>query len=505
MATEVELKLATSKAGLRKALALSWLKKMAGDSVKRQQFVSTYFDTRDLALRDRGVSLRVRRIGERRLQTVKASSAVPMARAEWEAEVDRDRPEPELIRHTDVAPIFTDAIAQHLKPVFETRIERTAMSLQLGRSDIELALDEGRVAAVDNSVDIAEIEIELKQGERRDVAVLARKLARQIPLTFAARAKAEWGYALVEDSVNAATSGGAVTLARSATTADAFVIIGFGCLRQVAGNELAVRQGDGEGIHRMRVALRRLRTALSLFKDVLCGKETGGIKSELKWLTEQLGPGRDTDVFVSKTVAPYLERHPDGGEFEALAHDLEKARNVGFVKARTAVESERFRRLLLDCALWLIDGDWRNDTDDLRRALRERPAEVFAQEELGRRTRKIVKRVRKLGQLSAIQRHKLRIAVKKLRYGREFFASLNPDGRGKSRRKINRALKALQGALGGLNDMRVHMSWAHDFARANAASRKAFAIGHLTGREEANAGDVLAQALAAGRRLKKAA
>ena len=506
MATEVELKLVTSKAGLRKALALPWLKRMAGDSIKRQQLVSTYFDTRDFALRDRGVSLRVRRIGQQRLQTIKASSAVPMARAEWEAEIDRDRPEPELVRHTDIAPIFTDAIARHLKPMFETRIGRTTMGLQIGRSDIELALDEGRVAAVDNSIDIAEIEIELKQGDHRDVAVLARKLAREIPLTFAARAKAEWGYALVEDRVCAATSGDAAVLAPSTTTADAFVIIGFHCLRQIAGNEIAVRQGDGEGIHRMRVGLRRLRAALSLFKDVLHGKATGAIKSELKWLTEQLGPGRDADVFVSKIVAPYLDRHPKVSEFEALAHDLERARSAGFAKARAAIESGRFRRLLLDCALWLIDGDWRNDTDDLRRALRERPAGVFAHEELERRRRKIVKSVRKLERLDPMRRHKLRIAVKKLRYGRDFFESLNPDGRrSKRRRKVDRTLKALQNTLGSLNDMRVHMSWAHDFARANVAARKAFAIGYLTGREEADAGDVLAEAFAAGRQLKKMA
>ncbi|MBU6458676.1 MAG: CHAD domain-containing protein [Bradyrhizobium sp.] len=503
MAVEVELKLATSKAGLRKALALPWLRKMAGDSIKQQHLVSTYFDTRDLALRDRGVSLRIRRIGGQRLQTIKASSAVPMARSEWETKVNRDRPELELIGHTDIAPIFTGAIARRLKPMFETRIERTAMSLKIGRSDIELALDEGRVAALDNSVDLAEIEIELKQGEHRDVAVLARKLAREIPLTFAARAKADWGYAVVEDSVSAATSGGAVTLAPSATTADAFVIIGFHCLRQVAANELAVRHGDGEGIHWMRVGLRRLRAALSLFKDLLYGKETGGIKSELKWLTAQLGPGRDADVFVSKTAVHYLDRCPNRSEFEVLAHDLERARNAGFAKARAAVESDRYRRLLLDCALWLIDGDWRNDTDDLRRALRERPARMLAEEELGRRTRKIVKRARKLLSLNATKRHELRIAVKKLRYGRQFFASLNTDsGRRKMRRKVDRTLKALQAALGNLNDIRAHTSWAHDFARANAVSRKAFAAGYLTGREEARASDVLAEAIDAGKRLK---
>src|SRR5262249_10442225 len=156
---------------------------------------------------------------------------------------------------------------------------------------------------------------------------------------------------------------------------------------------------------------------------------------------------------------PYLERHPDRSEFELLARDLEKERSAGFAKAQAAVEGDRFRRLLLDCALWLIDGKWRNDDEDLMRRLRDRSGQAFADEELARRTRKIVKRVRKLEKLDAIRRHKLRIAVKKVRYAREFFTSLNRDRlHRKARRKSNRALKSLQGTLGSLNDMQVHLA-----------------------------------------------
>jgi inorganic triphosphatase YgiF len=510
MGTEIELKLATSKTGLRKALALPWLKRMAGDGIRTQHLASVYFDTRRLALRDHGISLRVRRIGDRRLQTIKANSAVPMARAEWEAPIDGDGPELKLARRTALAPILTDDIVQQLKPVLETRVERTSMPLHVDRSEVELAIDEGRVATVDTSIDIAEIEIELKQGERGDIAALARRLARDIPVTLGVRAKADWGYALLEGTINAPMFAEAVVLAPSATVADAFVAVGFSCLRQIAANEFAVRREDPEGVHQMRVGLRRLRAALSLFKDMLQGqetdKETGRVKGELIWLTEQLGPARDTDVFMRKTVAPYLKRNSKSREFEMLAHDLERERSAGFARARTAVESGRFRRLLLECALWLIDGGWRNDDDDLKRGLRERAAAVFAREELARRTRKITKRARKLKRLDAMKRHKLRIAVKKVRYAHEFFASLNPGGlRRKARRKIERALKALQSALGGLNDAQVHLRVAQDFAAANAASRKAYAIGHLTGREAARGDDLLSEALAAGKLLKKGA
>ncbi|MBR0698194.1 CHAD domain-containing protein [Bradyrhizobium lablabi] len=229
-----------------------------------------------------------------------------------------------------------------------------------------------------------------------------------------------------------------------------------------------------------------------------------GLKRELKWLTEQLGLARDIDVFVSKTLAPYRAKHPDRQELELLEHDFERTRNAGFATARAAAESERFRSLVLDCALWLLDGGWRNDTDALRQALRERLARTFAQDELGRRIHKISKQARKLERLDGRKRHKLRIAVKKVRYGREFFATLRCDGR-KAGRKLDRALKRLQSELGTLNDMRVHLERARKFASTSKAAQKAFAIGYLTGREETSAGDVLTNALATGKRLQAAA
>jgi triphosphatase len=106
------------------------------------------------------------------------------------------------------------------------------------------------------------------------------------------------------------------------------------------------------------VGLRRLRAALSLFNDMLYSSETDRMKRELKWLTDQLGPSRDINVFISKTVVPSLKRHPERREFEVLADDLEKERHAAFANARSAVANDRFRRLLLDCALWVIDGEW---------------------------------------------------------------------------------------------------------------------------------------------------
>jgi triphosphatase len=91
MGAEIELKLATSKRGLHQAMALPWLKKQV-DRSRKQELTSIYFDTDDFALREHGVSLRVRKSGGQRLQTIKANSNALIAREEWETEIDRDLP-----------------------------------------------------------------------------------------------------------------------------------------------------------------------------------------------------------------------------------------------------------------------------------------------------------------------------------------------------------------------------------------------------------------------------
>jgi triphosphatase len=238
---------------------------------------------------------------------------------------------------------------------------------------------------------------------------------------------------------------------------------------------------------------------------MLRGSEFRQLKVELAWLAEQLGPARDNDVFVSKTVHRFRSCDHDEREFETLENDLERRRKASFATARAAVESERFRRLVLETALWLFDGSRRNDANALEAFIRNQPATSFARQELARRTRKIAKRVRKLTSLDPRRRHKLRIAVKKVRYAREFFQGLNVDNAGmKTRRRIDGALKGLQSALGSLNDIQVHTRWAHAFARASSATKKAFAIGYLTGHEDALSKRILSDAIEAGKQLRTA-
>ena len=151
-------------------------------------------------------TLRVRKSDTTNLQTIKATGTDIVQRDEWEDEIDGDRPKLSLARQTALAPLLSDDIEKELRPVFETSVERVVMPLRFGRSDIELAFDRGRINTPDRHLRISEFEIELKDGDRRDMAMLARRFAKAFPVAYEARSKAERGYALAEGTLADAVS-----------------------------------------------------------------------------------------------------------------------------------------------------------------------------------------------------------------------------------------------------------------------------------------------------------
>src|SRR5262249_733157 len=152
-----------------------------------------YYDTKDNELRDREISLRVRRIGRRHVQTVKAQATKALDRCEWEDPIDDSKPDRALARQTALKPFAGKNRWRKLRPVFETNINRTTLRTRLGESEIEVALDVGHIAAKRRRLAVSEIEIELKQGSPADLFVLARKLQARLELGLETASKASRG------------------------------------------------------------------------------------------------------------------------------------------------------------------------------------------------------------------------------------------------------------------------------------------------------------------------
>jgi triphosphatase len=149
----------------------------------------------------------------------------------------------------------------------------------------------GKVEAGPQSSPLCELELELKRGESAELFKLARMLAEEVPVQLAVKSKAERGYALIAGKVPGAVKAAPVALTPDCSRQAAFQTIARACLRQLVANAPVTLRGDPEGLHQMRVALRHLRAAISLFADMLLGPQTEEMKAQFKWIT---GPSART-------------------------------------------------------------------------------------------------------------------------------------------------------------------------------------------------------------------
>ena len=276
---------------------------------------------------------------------------------------------------------------------------------------------------------ISEVELELKRGATAELFRLARALAETVPLRLAVKTKSERGFELLADADFAVEKAGDLDIKPEVTIADAFRAIARNCLRQIIVNEPAMCAGRAEALHQMRVGLRRLRAAISIFADVLGESGEERIKAELRWITQELGPARDLDVFAADVLKPLQAAHPDDEGVGAAHRDFEERRKTAYARAAGSVRSDRFRNALLDIAEWIEVGAWGS-----REIAASGLIAPYAAKELARLRKQIKKRGADLRQRSVHQRHRLRIRAKRLRYAIEFFASTFPGEKNMRRR-----------------------------------------------------------------------
>jgi CHAD domain-containing protein len=319
---------------------------------------------------------------------------------------------------------------------------------------------------------------------------------------LAIKSKSQRGYELLDGYDAAVTRADRVMIEAGMQASNAFQLVANTCLRQIVANKPAILAADGEGIHQMRIGLRRMRAAMSLFSDIIPEKGAENIKAELKWLAAELSPAREWDVFLTQVVTP-LEDSTHPADMRRFSRVLTERRDAAIKRAKAAICSKRFRHFTLNVAEWLEIGNWRTPQDMLLRERGEEPIERVVVAQLNRRWRKIRKRGRHLAELDTRKRHKLRIQAKKLRYASEFFEALFSGKKTRKRQqRFLAALKDMQDCLGDLNDISVHMSLSEEIA-AKAPGR-AFAAGLVIGHEEAREAAVLAAAERSHKAFSKA-
>ena len=451
MTVEIELKLAVSPAGLKRLLRAPALQSLALSAARSQTLDSTYFDTAALDLTRAGIALRLRKLGRRWVQTLKtrgSSQAGLHARGEFETAapggvIDLDA----LCALDGVAKLLAPFRASELKPLFTTAFRRTALDVQLAEGgSAELAFDLGEIRA-DGQVDpISEVEIELKSGSPRELYALARQLLALEPVHIDNRSKAQRGFALLAPIQPEPAKASAPELSADAPAQHACSALLAAALEQLEANEAGVISArDPEFLHQARVALRRLRALLRLFRPLLAAAELDALKPRLRSLGQALGACRDWDVLCTETLPRLCSGMSTPEAVEALAQAARVQRLAAQVSVRECLASRDYTDLKL--ALGMLIAELAQPVADDAPALAD-----FAQLRL-RKAARNVRRCHSEHDPACIDSlHGLRIEVKKLRYACDVLGSVFRE---RALRRYVRHLSDLQQLLGEFNDAAV--------------------------------------------------
>ncbi|MDD2816678.1 MAG: CHAD domain-containing protein [Thiotrichaceae bacterium] len=420
-----------------------------------QRLYNTYYDTPHRDLAQQRIGVRIRRIGEEYIQTVKTGGKNVgglQQRNEWEISIAADQLDLEHLKQ--VLPEEAQAFISELSPMFTTDFTRRIWDIWIaGEHHIELALDEGEIRSGQASMSLQEIELELKQGSPSKIYQFALYLQETLPLVIEQRSKAERGNQLYTGNFTANSyKASPLELYKHHSVEEAFIEIMQHNLAHLQANEAAALQGeDIEGVHQMRVALRRMRSCLSLFAEVIPKTSNGELRAQLKQVGLKLGDARNWDVFLLEINKMRQSSH-SARSVESILPELLAQRAQSHTHVQNMLASVAYSRLLLQLGKWLEEKAWRNRLGHKGLHRIEQAITKFAAQSLAKHAADVKLAGEQFGDMDALQRHALRILVKKLNYACRFFAALYPK---KETLIYIGLLGALQDCLGLMNDVGV--------------------------------------------------
>ncbi len=467
--TEFELKFVGAPADVA-ALPASRLFAAIAPHGVWERLSSTYFDTEDGALAKRGLSLRLREEAADYIQAVKAKNGGSASRLEYEVSIARAEDFPAPVGDT-VIDDLVEGLIPKLIPVAGTAVDRWAAEIAYKNAKIEIAVDLGQAESRDGEGRIfagplAEVELELLEGDPASVFDFARLLTDNAPLRLSGGTKLETALAL-QDPANPTPKREKDNVDPEMIAAD---VLGAS-LTQIAArlSELQPALIDyrrAEGVHQTRVALRRLRAIERIFRRYVGTDEIARLAARAKLIASALGPARDWDVFLEETLPAAGEGAyaPEG--LRALKARAETARAAAWQDAVAAVSGSEFTGFLIDVMAAGTLMGWR---DGAKKQL-FLPARDFAPKVLDRALRKARRTAgTAIGVTDLAARHPLRIALKKLRYPIQLFRGLYPKTH---RKAYMSALSELQDAFGAVNDAVVAQGLADRAAKSEGANGK---------------------------------
>jgi CHAD domain-containing protein len=438
---------------------------LPGEPLETRHFLSTYYDSEDGLLDRLGITLRRRVEHGKSLWQLK----LPRARARLEVE----RPGGPAAPPGRIDNLLGAVLrGRELHPIAELKTVRHGVRLRSDAATADIVLDE--VAVMDHlrvRSTFEELEIELLEGEVADLRRIEKLVRRAGAGDGDPRPKVL--RALGRDGRQSPDRPQLQAFFREQ-------------YERILAHDPGVRIGDDpEDLHDLRVAVRRLRAILKVAAPPLDREWAEGLRSELDWLGQALGPVRDLDVLIEHLRAEQHTLSEDELSFSAVLTQLATERIRARRRLLSAMRSGRYLRLLDR-----LEGAARRPvTRSARPRADDVAADAFSQAR---------KAVGKLGSDPSDRAlHKARIRVKRARYA----AELASPGARKRVAKLIEAAKDFQDVTGDHQDTVVAVEHLRGIAGTSSPAT-AFAAGRIAEREHSRRQQLRADLPAAWKRLK---
>ncbi|HNC50968.1 MAG TPA: CHAD domain-containing protein [Accumulibacter sp.] len=439
MGTESELRLSLLPAAASRLIRHPLLAKV---EPVRRHVVHTYYDTADQRLRRERVVVRYGK-GEATVRRFASLGSRQTQRSEWEllgvpGALDFSQVDDSALRQ------LLETVQPELRAAFTANFHRRAWHLEPGDGvRIGLVLDRGWIGVNGTRQTICELRLDLLSGVAADLFSTAAALQADLPLHPEPVSRFQRGYRALVSEPTPVVKAMPIDTSGAMTVTAAFRTIGLACLNHLQSNEQGLHESDNpEFVHQARVAIRRLRSALRVWRKLLPDEFATSFDPRWQALARHLGETRNWDVYLAETLPTIVAAFPESACADHLQQHAWERSASNRLAARRALKSFDYSRLLLGftgALLALPD-------DDSRRL------ETFAPRCLDKRARQVTRMADLAQGGDAAARHRLRVAYKRLRYTLEFFAPLFP---GESMRNYHLAASNLQEVLGQLNDLAV--------------------------------------------------
>lgn|GEM_PF-790828 len=433
----IEIRLVGPAERLRAAL-----RSVDGDPSNTERAVATYFDTGDRRLWRRGYSLSVSEMGADRRITLVREEGLGLCRQEWSGPAASAAPDRAALPEDAPQEPFFDLLPGELLPRFQTVMDSASAMHDAAGCRLAVTLERGRIQAVGGATRAAELSVRLADGGLAAMLMAVRSLAAEHGLGLSLVPHARRGMSLASGDAAGAVKARWPVFAPDVTAEQAFADIVSSAAEHIFANLALAESGeDPSGVHQLRVGLRRLRAALSLFK-MRIGPAGAMLNDGARQALRRLGAARDLDVFLTGTIPPIAASLPNPDALAPLLKAAETARRKAYGDIRRMLRSPAFVAFQTDLLAAAEAGGVPVDDGGA-------PLAPDAARLLRRRRRKTLRAGDGFALLPNEERHEARIALKKFRYACGYFQCLfdGPDVR-----PYRKRMSALQDALGMLND-----------------------------------------------------